>query len=509
MDSRATAALALAPAVEASVSAVPSSTAPQDGAGRTADARSPVAAPSGSKPRVHFGRAREHLQALLARLIVDLDDKISRQLDEILHHPHFQRLEASWRGLAYLVETEAEYDEELSVKIKVLNVAWHELAKDVSRALEFDQSNLFHKLYSNEFGMPGGEPFGVVLGDYQVSHRPRPGVPTSDIDALREVSRIATAALCPFITNADSQLLGYDNFADLNQGVEVLADTFAQREYQQWRSLRADEHTRFLGLTLPRVLMREPYREDGTRPDNFPYREHVGEDIRHYLWGNACYAFGGVLIRAFANTGWFADIRGGKHEFGEGGVVRKLVYSRFNTDRGRIAPRPATDLQVDDFTERDLSDHGFIPLCSYHGTEHAVFYSNASAHEPPEYKTDIATINAKLSAMIQYMLCVSRFGHYIKIMGRDKIGSFVNAEDCERQLQNWLNQYTTSSEGSSAELKARYPLAHSRVEVKEQPGRAGYFTCVIHLQPHFQLDQLVTSIRLVTELAVGSASSSG
>lgn len=453
----------------------------------------------------HTHRVREHVLALIERLIVEIDRRISRQVDEILHHPRFQQLEASWRGLAYLVETEAEYDENLSVKLKVLNVSWKELAKDVTRALEFDQSSLFQKLYSEEFGTPGGEPFGVVLGDYQVSHRPRPGVPASDIEVLREISRIATAALCPFITNACSTLLGYDGFDEMSQ-TNTVEEHFRQHEFTAWRALRNDEHTRFLGLTLPRVLMREPYRYDGTRHEGFAYREDVSADLEQYLWGSACYAFGSVLVRAFANTGWFADIRGGVHEFGEGGVVRNLVYSRFNDDRARVTPRAATDVQIDDFTERELSDQGFIPLCSYHSSEHAVFYSNSSAHEPPRYDSEIANINAKLSAMIQYMLCVSRFGHYIKLIGRDKLGSFTNAKDCERLLQNWLNQYTTSSETASAELKARYPLASSRVEVTEQPGRPGHFTCVAHLQPHFQLDQLVSSIRLVTELAVGATS---
>jgi len=446
---------------------------------------------------------RERALAALDRLIISLDRLISRQLDEILHHPRFQRLEASWRGLHYLTDAEAEYDEDLSVKIKVLNVSWAELAKDVTRALEFDQSHIFRRVYSDEFDMPGGEPFGVMLCDYEVSHRPRPGQPVSDPEVLRELARVGTAALCPFILNAGSSLFGLDSFRELPQ-LATLQATFQQREYAQWRALRRDEHSRFLGLTLPRMLMREPYRDDGSRRQRFVYEEQVNDDVEHYLWGGACYAFGSVLIRAFANTGWFADIRGGTHEFGEGGVVRHLVYSRFNDDRARIAARSATEIQISDYAERELSDFGFIPLCAYHSVERAVFYSNASLHEPPEYEAEIANANAKLSAMTQYMLCVSRFGHYIKVMGRDRIGSFTNATDCQRLLQDWLNRYTTSSEGGSAELKARYPLAASRVEVTELPGRPSYFTCTVHLQPHFQLDQLISSIRLVTELAVGA-----
>ncbi len=447
-------------------------------------------------------------RAAVERLIVAIDRMLSRQLDEILHHPRFQRLEASWRGLRYLTEVEAEYDEDLNVKIKVLNVSWAELVKDLTRALEFDQSHLFQRIYSDEFDMPGGEPLGVLLCDYEVSHRPRPNQPAGDIDALTELARIGAAALCPVIVNASSELFGLDSFAELARLSDPHA-IFQQREYARWRQLRRDEHARFLGLTMPRILMREPYRDDGSRRQRFVYEERIDQSPAHYLWGGANYAFGSVLIRAFANTGWFADIRGGVHEFGEGGVVRHLVYPRFADDRRRVAPRCATEVQISDHTERELSELGFIPLCSYHGVEHSVFYSNASLHEPLGYESEIANANARLSAMTQYMLCVSRFGHYIKLIGRDKIGSFTNAGDCQRILQNWLNHYTTASDGASAELKARYPLAASSVELEEQPRRPGYFTCTIHLQPHFQLDQLTSSIRLVTELAVGTVGVGG
>lgn len=443
--------------------------------------------------------------ALCEQIIARLDKAIRRQLDAILHHPRFRRLEASWRGLQYLVETEADYDEALSVKIKVLNLGWQELTRDLTRALEFDQSHLFRRIYSDEFDMPGGEPFGVLLADYEVSHRPREGSPAGDCEVLGELARVGMAALCPVILNASSGLLGLDSFSR-PPAPETLESIFQQREYGRWRALRRDEHARFLGLVLPRVLMREPYRCDGSRREGFLYRETATDPQHHYVWGGACYAFGSVLIRAFANTGWFADIRGGVHEFGEGGVVRHLTYAGFDSDRRRIAARCATETQIDDYLERGLSEQGFIPLCSYHSVEHAVFYSNSSVHEPPGLSSDIARANARLASMIQYMLCVSRFGHYVKVIGRDKIGSFTGAAECQRILQNWLNQYTTSSEGASAELKARYPLAASRIEVKDQPGRPGHFVCVVHLQPHFQLDQLVSSIRLITELAVGAES---
>jgi len=453
-------------------------------------------------------RSRERVLYIIQQAILNIDKLINQQIDEVLHHPRFQQLEASWRGLQYLVDTEADYDEELTIKIKVFNVTWNEIGKDVARAIEFDQSQLFQRIYSDEFDMPGGEPFGVILGDYQISHRPRPGTYVNDIDTLKEVAHIATAALCPFITGVDSSLFGLDSLREFGYPMD-LAGVFSQKEYTKWRSLRKEESTRFVGLTLPDMLMRKPYHADGTRPDKFVYQEKSSHPEQDYLWGNSCYAFGGILIRAFANTSWFADIRGGVHEFGEGGVVRDLQYAEFDMDPNAIATRPATNVQVDDFLERELSDLGFIPLCSYHSTEESTFYSNSSLHEPPNYNSDIANTNARLSSMIQYMLCVSRFGHYIKVIGRDKIGSFMSAQDCQRIFQNWLNQYTTSSDDSSSVLKARYPLAESKVEIKEQPGKPGYFTCIIYLKPHFQLDQLVSSIKLVTELAVGTINASG
>lgn len=439
----------------------------------------------------------------LDRLVLALDEAISRQLDEILHHTRLQRLEASWRGLRYLIDTEAGYDETLSVKIKLLNVSWNELARDVGRALEFDQSHLFARIYSDEFDTPGGEPFGVLLGDYEISHRHFATGGIHSLDVLREIGRIATAALCPFIAAAGSELFGVDSFAELPQTVP-LHQVFSQQEYLRWRLLRADEVTRFVGLALPRILMRSPYRDDGTRRDPIVYAENATLRPEHYLWGNACYAFGSVLIRAFANTGWFADIRGGRHPFGEGGLVRDLLHPNFDCDPSPAAIRTATELQIDDFGERDFSDLGFIPLCSYPGGDRSVFFSNSSLHNPAEHRSERADANERLSAMIQYMLCVSRFGHYVKVIGRDKVGSFVGPEECQRVLQNWLNQYTTSGDSSSAELRARYPLAASRVEVTELAGRPGTFSCTIWLQPHFQLDHLVSSIRLVTELAVGA-----
>ncbi|MGI1678142.1 MAG: type VI secretion system contractile sheath large subunit [Cellvibrionaceae bacterium] len=448
-------------------------------------------------------QSKEVAHYIVEQLIIEIDTKINSQINEILHHPRIKQLEASWRGLKYLVDTEADYDEDLTVKVKVLNASWAEVGKDLTRAIEFDQSQVFQRIYSDEFDTPGGEPFGVVLGDYQISHRNHQGSVINDLDTLNEISHVATAALCPFITGVDSSLFGLNSFREFGYSLDF-ENVFNQKEYIKWSSLRESESTRFIGLTLPHTLMRKPYKADGTRPESFVFNETCKDGDKDYVWGNSCYSFGGILIRAFANTGWFADIRGGVHEYGEGGVVKDLQYANFDVDPHSVAARPATNVQIDDFLERELSDLGFIPLCSYHSAATSTFYSNSSLHKPPHYPSEIASTNAKLSSMIQYMLCVSRFGHYIKVIGRDKIGTVISAQDCQRVFQNWLNQYTTASEGSSQVLKARYPLAESKVEIREQPGKIGCFTCVVYLKPHFQLDQLVSSIKLVTELAVGN-----
>ena len=448
------------------------------------------------------GDLSQRLRFIISATIADINELINSFLNDVLHHQQFQKLEASWRGLSYLVDTQADYDNDVAVKVKVLNVSWKELGRDLSRAIEFDQSLFFQRLYSDEYDTPGGEPFGLLIGDYYVSHKSTPSSSVNDIESLREIGLVCTAALCPFVTGANSNLLGMESFAELDRPMD-LAKIFKHPDYLRWNQLRSDESSRFIGLTLPHVLMRQPYANDGSRWGEIQFTETARHTDTDYLWGNAAYGFGGVLIRAFANTGWFADIRGGIHEFGEGGVVNNLHYSPVDNNHKHMINRAGTNVAIDDILERELSHQGLIPLCSYHSDNHSVFYSNSSLHHPKNYTTEIATANARLSSMIQYMMCVSRFGHYLKVIGRDRIGSVISAEDCQRVFQNWLNQYTTNSELANSTIKARYPLAESQVEIREQPGRIGSFNCVVHLKPHFQLDQLVSSIKLVTELSLG------
>lgn len=443
---------------------------------------------------------KDQVARRLIHHIAELDELLNAQINALLHAAPFQRLEASWRGLFYLV-SRAEAEGDPSVQVKVLNASWKELERDFERALEFDQSQLFRKVYDQEFGTPGGEPYSVLIGDFEVRPRPGPGYPHDDVGMLKSLSQVAAAAFCPLIAGAHPAMFGLDKFSTLENRLDH-AKTFEQLDYVKWRAFRDTEDARFVGLALPRVLVREPYGDDGTRVDGFRFREDVGgPDHSKYCWGNAAYAFGGVLIRAFAQAGWLADIRGVQRGVEGGGLVTALPVHSFGTDRRGVAIKSSTDVVITDELEKELSDLGFVPLCDCKDTEFSAFYSNASAQKPKLYDRAAATTNAKISAMLQYMLCVSRFAHYIKVLGRDKVGSFVEAETFETFLQNWIVRYVTTDSDAAQATKARFPLREAKVQVHEQPGKPGSYQCVMHLAPHYELDDLTAAIKIATELA--------
>jgi type VI secretion system ImpC/EvpB family protein len=437
----------------------------------------------------------------LSRDIAEIDQRLNRQVNAILHHSAFQKLEASWRGLHYLVHQVPEGE---NIKVRVLNVPWKELTRDLERAIEFDHSQLFRKVYSDEFGTPGGEPIRVLLGDYEIHHKPGPDHPTDDLATLGNIASVAAAAFAPFIAGAHPSLLDLESFTQLELPLD-LARTFEQTDYLKWRALRDGEDVRFVGLALPHVLMRLPYAEDSHRVDGFCFREEAEDPSQQqYLWGNAAYAFGAVLVREFAASGWLAAIRGFQRGREEGGLVCGLPVPSCRTDKRGLVPTCATEVVVTDAQEKELGELGFIPLCHRPGTDVAAFFGNQSIQKPKQYDEAIANINARLSAMLQYMLCVARFAHYLKVLARDKLGSFMGPSECESFLTRWLMNYVSGNEDAGMELKAQYPLREGRVEVKARPDKPGVYTCVIHLRPHFQLDQIVTAVKLVTELAAPS-----
>jgi len=442
---------------------------------------------------------RDSVLTILRNAISDIDKKLTQQINAILHHDLFQALEASWRGMLYLIEQKDSNDKNQKIRIKVLDCCWVTLSKDITKAIEFDQSEFFKLVYNNEYDMSGGEPFGVLIGDYQLSHINKPGVASNDIDILKEISQTSAAAFSPFITSVHPSFFGADHFSDL-ASASNFDQTFKQLDYIRWNSLRETDDARFVGLTLPHILMRAPYKNDGSRIESFKFTEIIKEPETDHLWGNAAFAFGSVLIRSFSESGWFGQIRGMQPGKKTKGLVCDLPVCQYETDIYRGKSKPSVNLLVSDRSEKALSDHGFIPLSSVPGSEHLVFYSNSSVQKPQSYESLSASINARLSSMLQYILCVSRFAHYIKVLGREKIGSYHSAENCERELQQWLNQYTTASDSASDEIRSKYPLQSAKVQVKEMRGKPGHYYSIVQLQPHFQLDQMVSSIKLVTEL---------
>ncbi|MBK1836601.1 type VI secretion system contractile sheath large subunit [Azospirillum sp. YIM B02556] len=450
----------------------------------------------------------DKLRAALDRDIAAIDALLSDQVNAILHHKRFQSLEGSWRGVRTLVK-QAQSAE--TVALRLLNLTWAELCRDQERAIEFDQSQLFNKVYSDEFGMPGGRPFGVLLCDYAVQHRPSKDRPTDDVSGLKGLAQVAAAAFAPAIVGAAPELFGLETFHELGLPLD-LKSVLRQTEYQRWQRFQETEDSRFIGVALPRVLMREPYGDDPQARHGFRFREesldggHAGSQggglrLEDHCWGNAVYAFGTVLIRSFLQHGWFADIRGAQRDVVSGGLVTELVVPDFATDAARVAQKFSVEVSMSDQLERDLDELGFIPVSRCKDTPYLVFYGNQSVQRVGQYTNMTATANARLSAMLRYMFCVARFAHFLKVMVRDRVGAFVTPEQCERDLQSWLHGYCLGNDDASMDQKARYPLREGSIQVRSVPGKPGNYQCIIHLRPHFQLDQVFSTFKLVTELA--------
>ncbi|WP_165794793.1 type VI secretion system contractile sheath large subunit [Marinobacter fuscus] len=442
---------------------------------------------------------RNQIRAVLCDNILRLDRLLNAQLNAILHHHDLKDLEANWRGVALLVDQAAQDDHQEQVRVKVLDASWEVISADLARAIEFDQSRLFAKVYSDEFGTPGGEPFGLLLGTYSISHRTQGGA--ANLDTLKELSQVAAAAFAPLILNAAPSFFGVDHYSELT-GVRELESHFSQVELAPWRSVREVEDARFLGLAVPRMLMRPPHRELGEGAESFGFLERREVTDRDYLWGPACFAFGTVAIRAFCESGWFSRIRGYKPGRVAHGTVDNMPDIAGMNPSGKLHPtRQAVDWQISDRMEKALSEEGFLPLVPLPNTPMLAFHSVPSVQQPKRYDKTAADVSARLSSMLHYILCVSRFAHYMKVMGRDRIGGYRTPEECEAVLQRWIHGYTTATEGGSEDLISRFPLRDAKVTVRARAGEPGKYYSVMHLQPHFQLDQLVTGLRLVTELS--------
>jgi type VI secretion system protein ImpC len=422
-------------------------------------------------------------------IIAEIDRKLSEQINLIMHHEDFKALEGSWRGMHHLVNN-TETDETL--KIRALSISKKDLAKNIKKykGTAWDQSPLFKKLYEEEFGSPGGEPYGCLIGDYYFDNSP------PDVEILNGMAQIAAAAHAPFISAAAPTLMNMDSWQELSNPRD-LTKIFQTADYAPWRSLRESEDSRYIGLTMPRFLGRLPYGSKTNPCEEFDFEEDTAAgDHSKYLWSNSAYAMGVNINRSFKEFGWCARIRGVE----SGGLVEGLPCHTFPTDDGGVDMKCPAEIGITDRREAELAKNGMMPLSHWKNEDYACFIGAQSLHKPTEYEDADATANAKLAARLPYLFSTCRFAHFLKCIVRDKIGSFKEREDMAKWLNRWITQYVTSDPNASEEVKAKYPLAAAEVVVDEVEGDPGYYSAKFFLRPHYQLEGLSVSLRLVSKL---------
>ena len=420
--------------------------------------------------------------------IGEIDKKLSAQLNEVMHAPEFQKLEGTWRGLNYLVN-QSETGE--SLKIRVLNVSKRELFKDLERAAEFDQSSLFKRIYEEEYGQLGGKPFGMLVGDYEFSRT------AEDVALLKMISGVAAASHAPFVANASAKMFNMDSFTDLAKPRD-LAKVFDSVEYAAWKSFRESDDSRYAALAMPRVLARLPYGPDFKTVEEFNFVETVdGKNHDKYAWMGAAWAYAARITDAYSQYGWMARTRGVEG----GGKVEGLPVHTFPTDDGDVAMKCPTEVAISDRREFELSNLGFMPLIHIKDSDFAAFIGAQSCQKPKAYFDPAANANAELSAKFNLILNTSRFAHYLKVMARDKIGSMMEVGEASAWLNNWIQNYVVPTPSMVGEAtKAEKPLSDARVDVREVKGKPGSYEAVAYLKPHYQLETLSTSMRLVAEV---------
>lgn len=419
--------------------------------------------------------------------ISSIDKLLSEQISLIIHAPEFQKRESSWRGLHKLVQSSVTEN----TKIRLLQTTKQELIKDFKSASDFDQSTLFKCVYESEYGTFGGTPFSVFIGDFQFDNTPQ------DISLLEQISHVAAAAHAPFLSAISPGMLSMNDFSELPRPRD-LSKLFETTDYVLWRSFRQNDDSRYIGLTLPRVLGRVPYGVKTIPTESFIFEEKICEDEAgsDYLWMNSTWELAGRIVESFEEYGWCASIRGVEG----GGLVKSLPAYNYVSQSGERMMQCPTQVAISDRREKELSELGFIPLVYCKGTDYAAFFAVQSINKPRLYNSDQANANARLSSQLPYILATSRFAHYLKSIVRDKIGSFTSRTECEEFLQKWINQYVVASDNAGPETKARYPLREAKVDVIEVPGFPGTYRAIAWLKPHFQLEGLTMSLRLVADL---------
>lgn len=420
--------------------------------------------------------------------IAAIDQLLSDQVNEIMHAPEFQKLEAAWRGLERFVMG-TETGERMQIRVLCANK--DELLRDFQSANEFTESAMWKAIYQHEYGQYGGDPFGMLVGDYEFGKRPR------DVELMTHLSSVAAGAHAPFFGGVSSEMFGMPDFTHMPDPRDI-AKIFdkSNPENTKWLSFRDSEDSRYCGLCLPHVLERLPYGEDNPC-EEFDFQEAVdGTEHDRYLWGNAAYAFAQRVTDAFAKHNWCVAIRGPEG----GGMVSDLPIHTFRTQEGQIAAKCPTEVLIPDDREKELSDLGFISLLSCKNTDHAAFFGANSVQRPKKYSDDDATANAKLSSQLPYLFAVSRIAHYLKVICRDKIGSFMSRGDCEKFLNDWISNYVMLNDEADPEKKAKLPLREAQIQVIDDKARPGCYQAIAHLKPHFQLDELHVNLRLVASL---------
>ncbi len=423
-------------------------------------------------------------------IVAEIDKKLTEQVNLVLHHADFQQMESAWRGLHYLVNN-TETDEQL--KIRVMNISKKDMHKTLKKfkGTAWDQSPIFKKLYEEEFGQFGGEPYGTLVADYHFDHSP------PDVELLGEMSKIAAAAHAPLITGAKPTLFQMDSWSELANPRD-LTKIFQTPEYASWRSLRESEDSKYVGLAMPRFLGRLPYGSKTDPVEAFAFEEDTeGADSEKYSWVNAAYGMAVNINRSFKNYGWCSRIRG----IESGGALESLPSHTFPTDDGGVDQKCPTEIAISDRREAELAKNGMMPLIHRKNSDLAAFIGAQSLHKPAEYDDPDASANANLAARLPYLFATCRFAHYLKCMVRDKVGSFKSRSDMEAWLQDWISKYVDlNSEISSEAEKARKPLAAAEVLVEEVEGNPGYYSSKFFLRPHYQLEGLSVSLRLVSKL---------
>jgi type VI secretion system protein ImpC len=436
---------------------------------------------------------KKDIEATLNEQIARIDELLTAQLNEVMHHPKFKKLEASWRGLRYLV---AQTETGPMLKIKVMSMSKEELMEDLTSGkaeMAVDRSSLFNKIYQEEYNQYGGTPYGSLIGDYEFDNSGQ------DIRLLTRASELAASAHCPFLTAASPEMFGFSSFTEL-RSVYELESAFEGVRYAQWRAFRESEDARYVAMAMPRMLIREPYGRTTVPVKEFDFEEDVtGKDHDKYLWANAAWALGANVTKAFAENGWCARIRG----VTSGGRVEGLPTHTFETDSGDIAMKCPTETLIPEDQEFELAKLGFAPLTNEKNTANAVFFSVQSAQKPKEYSGpggDAATANAALSAQLPYLFAASRFSHYLKKMVLEWVGAYATRSELQSKLQNWIGDYVLKGEGASESEKAKKPLSEARIDVVENPRKPGTYQAVAYMRPHFQLDAVDFSMRLVADV---------